>query len=79
MSTALETCDGDTHVFSDNGFPFCRCGRRMQMLPVPKEIPEHYGMTRASVGWECLKCGAVYAPSVQTCANCGPKYEKLEK
>lgn len=25
------------------------------------------------IGWECLKCGAVYAPQVECCKHCGPK------
>jgi len=26
------------------------------------------------VGWECPKCGKVYAPWVRECSNCGNKY-----
>lgn len=25
------------------------------------------------VGWECPKCGTVYAPNWFSCDNCGPK------
>ena len=32
------------------------------------------------IGWECPKCGGVYAPFVPSCSNCSPnhKHESLE-
>lgn len=29
--------------------------------------------TKANMGWECPKCGSVYAPWVETCAYCPPR------
>jgi len=79
MSETVEMCYGDNHVFSQLGFPFCQCDKRFQPPPIPKEVPQHYGMPTTATGWVCPQCGASLAPSVQQCPNCGPKYEKLEK
>lgn len=31
------------------------------------------------IGWECPKCGAVWAPSIALCLNCTGKKDKSKK
>ena len=41
------------------------------------ELPNDHGWVYTSTvpqGWQCPKCGNIYAPHVSECANCNTKY-----
>jgi hypothetical protein len=43
------------------------------ITPYPNWPPQPALTVPPRMGWECPKCGGVYAPSMPMCTRCGPK------